>query len=259
MPEMSQGPLHAWNLAIPDAIALQYELAKRIVLEDRLGEVQHVAGVDMAINEEHEMARAAVVLLSYPGMEIVERHVYEEPVRMPYVPGLLSFREAPAVLGAFQQLKRRADLVMVDGQGIAHPRRIGIASHLGLWLDIPTIGCGKTILVGHYKKEDLSEEAGSWVPLIDKKEIVGAMVRTRTRVNPMIISPGHLISLETSIRYVLECSKGYRLPEPTRQADKLSKDNTTPAATDVNFTISYDSSQPDVKNMNIQVNQFKLW
>lgn len=179
----------------------------------------------MAINEAHEAARAAVVLLTYPDMEIVEKHVYEEPIRMPYVPGLLSFREAPPVLGAFKKLRRQPDLVMVDGQGIAHPRRLGIASHLGLWLNIPTIGCAKSLLTGHYKKDELGEEAGSWVPLIDKHEVIGAIVRTRTRVNPMFISLGHLISLETSVRYVLSCSKGYRLPEPTRQADKLSKDN----------------------------------
>ncbi|MBO0779080.1 MAG: deoxyribonuclease V [Ktedonobacteraceae bacterium] len=218
-------PLHEWNLSEEEAIALQRELAKRIVREDRLGEVRHIAGVDMAINEQNEMARAAVVLLTYPEMEVVERHIYEEPVRMRYIPGLLSFREAPAVLGAFHQLRQRADLVMVDGMGIAHPRRIGIASHLGLWLDIPTIGCGKSLLVGTYDEKKLSEEAGSWVPLIHRNEVVGAMVRTRTRVKPMIISSGHLISLETSIKYVLQCSRGYRLPEPTRQADKLSKDN----------------------------------
>jgi deoxyribonuclease V len=225
MSETGPHPLHQWHLSIQDAIALQHELAKSIVLEDRVGNVRYVAGVDMAINEEHEMARAAVVLLSYPALEMVEKHVYEEPIRMPYVPGLLSFREAPSVLGAFRKLRQRPDLVMVDGQGIAHPRRIGIASHLGLWLQLPTIGCGKSILVGRYKQAELQEQAGSWVPLIDKQETIGAVVRTRTRVSPMIISPGHLISLETSIRYVLACGKGYRLPEPTRQADKLSKDN----------------------------------
>lgn len=169
------------------------------------------------------MARAAVVLLSYPDLEILERHVYEEPVRMPYIPGLLSFREAPSVLGAFARLRQQPDLVMVDGQGIAHPRRLGIASHLGLWLDLPTIGCGKSILVGHHAH--LSEEAGSWVPLVDNSETIGAVLRTRAHVKPMIISLGHRISLETSLRYVLACSRGYRLPEPTRQADKLSKDN----------------------------------
>jgi deoxyribonuclease V len=222
---MSRVPLHDWKLDIPTAIALQRELAQRVILEDHVGEVHFVAGVDMAINEEHEAVRAAVVLLSYPDMEIVERHIYEEPLRMPYIPGLLSFREAPAVLGAVDQLRQRPDLIMADGQGIAHPRRLGIASHLGLWLDIPTIGCAKSLLTGTYKKEELGEEAGSWVPLISKKETIGAVVRTRTKVNPMFISSGHLISLETSIRYVLACSKGYKLPEPTRQADKLSKDN----------------------------------
>jgi deoxyribonuclease V len=179
----------------------------------------------MAINEETGMARAAVVLLSYPELHILERHVYEEPVRMPYIPGLLSFREIPCILGAFAQLRERPELVMVDGQGIAHPRYLGIASHLGLWLDLPTIGCAKSILRGTYNEQALGEEAGAWVPLTYRKETIGAVVRTRTRVKPMIISLGHRISLETSLHYVLACSKGYRLPEPTRQADKLSKDN----------------------------------
>ena len=143
---------------------------------------------------------------------------------MPYIPGLLSFREAPCVLGAFARLRQQPDLVLVDGQGIAHPRRLGIASHLGLWLDMPTIGCAKSILVGHHA--DLSEEAGAWVPLLDKGETIGAVVRTRAHVKPIIVSLGHRISLETSLGYVLACCKGYRLPEPTRQADKLSKDNT---------------------------------
>ncbi len=223
MPEIIPKPLHEWNLPIPQAIELQRQLAKQVILQDHVGEVKYVAGVDMAINKEDEMARAAVMLLTYPALEMVEKHVYEEPIRMPYVPGLLSFREAPSVLGALGKLRQRPDLVMVDGQGIAHPRRIGIASHLGLWLQLPTIGCAKSILTGRYDQAELKEEAGSWVPLVDKQETIGAVVRTRTHVNPMFISPGHLISLETSIRYVLACSKGYRLPEPTRQADKLSK------------------------------------
>ncbi len=221
--QQNSKPLHSWKLETEEAIALQKELAQRIIRTDQLNEVKRVAGVDMAINETSGMARAAVVLLSYPEMEIIEKHVYEEPIRMPYVPGLLSFREAPAVLGAFAQLKQSADLVMVDGQGIAHPRRLGIASHLGIWLDLPTIGCAKTILIGHH--QPVPEEAGSWVPLIVGTETIGAMVRTRSKVKPMIISLGHKISLETSIHYVLNCAKGYRLPEPTRQADRLSKDN----------------------------------
>jgi deoxyribonuclease V len=218
--------LHEWNLQPGEAIALQRKLAASVIRTDQLkGEVQLVAGVDMAINEETDMARAAVVLLTYPAMEIIERHVYEEPVRMPYIPGLLSFREVPCILGAFARLSQQPDLVMVDGQGIAHPRYLGIASHLGLWLDLPTIGCAKSILRGHYDEKGLSEEAGAWKPLIFNRETVGAALRTRAHVKPMIISLGHRISLPTSIHYVLACSKGYRLPEPTRQADKLSKNN----------------------------------
>jgi deoxyribonuclease V len=220
---MRTKPLHEWSLEQEEAKALQRELAKRVVREDRLDEVRHITGVDMAINEVNGMARAAVVLLSYPALEIVEQHVFEEPVRMPYIPGLLSFREIPCILGAFDLLKQQPELVMVDGQGIAHPRRLGIASHLGLWLDLPTIGCAKSILTGHHGP--LSEEVGSWVPLEADREVIGAVLRTRARVKPMIISLGHRISLETSLRYVLACARGYRLPEPTRLADKLSKDN----------------------------------
>jgi len=218
--------LHEWNLPPDVAVALQRELAARVIRTDALkGEVRRVAGVDMAINEGNNMARAAVVLLTYPELEVIERHVYEEPIRMPYVPGLLSFREIPCILGAFDQLKEQPDLVMVDGQGIAHPRYLGIASHLGLWLDLPTIGCAKSILRGYYDEKALGENAGDWVPLTYKRQTVGAVLRTRVRVKPMIISLGHRISLETSLHYVLACCKGYRLPEPTRLADKLSKDN----------------------------------
>jgi deoxyribonuclease V len=218
--------LHEWNLEPSVAIQLQQKLASQVIRTDQLdSEVRRVAGVDMAINEENGMARAAVVLLSYPTMEILERHVYEEPVRMPYIPGLLSFREIPCILGAFARLHEQPELIMVDGQGIAHPRYLGIASHLGLWLDLPTIGCAKSILRGKYDEEELGDNVGDWQPLIFKKEVIGAALRTRSHVKPMFISLGHRISLETSIHYVLACGKGYRLPEPTRQADKLSKDN----------------------------------
>ncbi|MEO8970053.1 MAG: deoxyribonuclease V [Ktedonobacteraceae bacterium] len=230
---MSQhAPLHEWNLQPEAAIALQRTLASRVIRTDAFteqageaGEVRRIAGVDMAINENNGMARAAVVLLTYPELEIIERHVYEEPIRMPYIPGLLSFREIPCILGAFALLKEQPQLIMVDGQGIAHPRRLGIAAHLGLWLDLPTIGCAKSLLTGRYDEKALSDEVGAWVPLTSKGEIIGAIVRTRSHVKPMFISLGHRISLETSIHYVLACGKGYRLPEPTRQADKLSKDN----------------------------------
>lgn len=215
--------LHAWNLELDKAKELQRELASKIVLEDQFGEIRYVAGVDMAINEGNGMARAAAVLLSYPALTLLEQHVYEEPLRMPYVPGLLSFRELPSLLGALQQLKQKPDLVMADGQGIAHQRRLGIAAHLGLWIETPTIGCAKSLLVGKY--EPVGEELGAWSPLLDHHETIGAVLRTRVRVKPMFISQGHKISLASSIKYVLACGRGYRLPETTRLADKLSKDN----------------------------------
>jgi deoxyribonuclease V len=252
--------LHRWDLDRDEMKAKQLELATRVVLEDQYATIGLVAGVDMAINELSGMARAAVVLLSFPELTLQEQHVYEEPLRMAYVPGLLSFRELPCVLGALAQLRQQADLIMADGQGIAHPRGLGIAAHLGIWTGIPTIGCAKSILVGNH--EPVGEEIGDWQPLIYQQHTVGAALRTRVHVKPMVISPGHKISLQSSITYVLACGRGYRLPETTRLADKLSKDNTTPveaSSTGVNFTVSYDPSQPDAQNMNIQVNQFKLW
>jgi deoxyribonuclease V len=224
--QTARNPLHSWNLGPEQAIALQRELARRVIREDRLpAEIHYIAGVDMAINETNGLARAAVVLLSYPALEPVEQHVYEEPIRMEYIPGLLSFRELPCVLGALARLKQEPDLIMVDGQGIAHPRRLGIASHLGLWLDLPTIGCAKSVLRGHYNEQALGESVGSWTPLLDEGEVIGAALRTREHVKPLIISIGHRISLESCLHYVLACCRGYRLPEPTRLADRLSKNN----------------------------------
>jgi len=214
---------HKWDLSIEEAKALQRELAEKVILEDRFDKIHYVAGVDMAINENNGLARAAIVLFSFPDLTILEKHVYEEPVRMDYVPGLLSFRELPALLGAFEQLKQKPDLIMADGQGIAHPRRLGIATHLGLWIDTPSIGCAKSILVGTH--EPVGEAVGDWSPMFYHQEVIGAALRTKIKVKPMYISQGHKISLESSIQYVLACGRGYRLPETTRQADKLSKDN----------------------------------
>ncbi|HVU67732.1 MAG TPA: deoxyribonuclease V [Ktedonobacteraceae bacterium] len=214
---------HKWNLSIEEAKELQRELAGKVILEDQFDDIRFVAGVDMAINENNGMARAAIVLFSFPELTMLEKHVYEEPLRMDYIPGLLSFRELPALLGAFQQLKQKPDLVMADGQGIAHPRRLGIATHLGLLIDTPTIGCAKSILIGSH--EPVGEKVGDWEPLFYKHEVIGAALRTRAKVKPMYISQGHKISLDSSIKYVLACGGGYRLPETTRQADKLSKDN----------------------------------
>jgi deoxyribonuclease V len=164
-----------------------------------------------------DVARAAVVVLSYPGLETLEIARAEKPLDFPYVPGFLSFREGPAVLAAFAKLTHTPDLLMFDGQGIAHPRRLGIAAHIGVLLDLPSIGCAKSLLVGRPTGE-LGPDAGAWVELIDRREVVGALVRTRRNVKPMYISVGHKIDLPGAVQWVLACCRGYRLPEPTRRA-----------------------------------------
>jgi deoxyribonuclease V len=209
-------PLHPWNLAPAEAQRVQRELATRVERTDRLGEVRTVAGIDISANDHTGMGRAAVVLLSFPELEEIAVAREERSLSMPYVPGLLSFRESPIILGAMARLAQPPDLLMVDGQGIAHPRRFGIASHLGLLLDLPAIGCAKSILRG--KHAPLPDEVGAQAQLVDGSEVVGMAVRTRRHSTPIYISIGHRISLETAVRYVLNCCRGYRLPEPTRLA-----------------------------------------
>lgn len=209
--------LHPWSVPIDQAVAIQNELRRRVERENRLGEICSVAGVDVSTKD---VGRAAVVLLSYPDLTVIETALAERPLGFPYVPGLLSFREAPVVLAAFQKLRQEPDLIMVDGQGIAHPRRFGIASHLGVLLDKPTIGCAKSILVG--RGPEPAREAGAWSELKVDGEVVGAVVRTRDGVKPVYVSIGHKIDLPTAIHYVLACARGYRLPEPTRLAHKVA-------------------------------------
>jgi deoxyribonuclease V len=209
--------LHSWNLSPQEAMQVQRELAGKVIHEDHLGDVKVIAGIDISANDRTGVARAAIVALAYPSLEVLERIRHEEPLRFPYIPGLLSFREVPSILAGFQQLRNQPDLLMVDGQGIAHPRRIGIASHLGLLLDLPSIGCAKSILTGKLSGT-LGEEVGARVPLMAGVEVLGMAVRTKARTNPMIISIGHRVSLETAVTYALSCCRGYRLPELTRQA-----------------------------------------
>lgn len=222
MPDVN---LHDWNLSPGEAIALQKRMAGRIEREDRLEPVRHIAGVDIGFEQGGEITRAAVVVLAWPGdplvgLEVVEQVVHREPTRMPYIPGLLSFREIPAALAAFDQLTMRPDLVMVDGQGIAHPRRLGVASHLGLWLDLPTIGVAKSRLCGVH--DEVPEARGEWTSLRHHGEIIGAVLRTRVGVKPVFISLGHRISLPTSLGWVVKCLGRTKLPEPTRLADRLA-------------------------------------
>lgn len=225
--------LHDWNLEPTKAIALQKRLATHIEREDRLGAVRHIAGVDIGFEQGGEVTRAAVVVLTWPddllagcdgdslaGLEVVEQVVHREPTRMPYIPGLLSFREIPAALAAFDKLTVRPELVMVDGQGIAHPRRLGVASHLGLWLDLPTIGVAKSRLCGVH--DAVPGARGEWTPLTHRGETIGAVLRTRVGVKPVFVSLGHRISLATSLDWVVKCLGRTKLPEPTRLADRLA-------------------------------------
>ena len=225
--------LHEWNLDPTEAIALQKRLATRIERGDRLTAVRHIAGVDIGFEQGGEITRAAVVVLAWPGeplarfegdpvsgLQIVEQVVHREPTRMPYIPGLLSFREIPAALAAFDKLTVRPELVMVDGQGIAHPRRLGVASHLGLWLDLPTIGVAKSRLCGVHG--EVPEARGEWTPLTHRNETIGAVLRTRVGVKPLFVSLGHRMSLASSLDWVVKCLGRTKLPEPTRLADRLA-------------------------------------
>ncbi len=215
---------HRWDLPPTEAIALQRELASRVERETRLGTVTAVAGIDASYRQG--VARAAVVILSFPELEIVEYAVATRPVTYPYVPGLLSFREAPAVLDALARLHRVPDLLIFDGHGIAHPRRLGLASHIGLVVDLPSIGCAKRRLCGTYREPE--RERGHHTYLTHRGEVVGAVVRTRTGVSPVFVSTGHRVDLPTAIHYVLACTRKYRLPETTRWAHRIAGGATPP-------------------------------
>lgn len=217
--------LHAWDVTPEQAIAIQERLRQEVILQDQLGTLQHVAGVDVGFEANGTITRAAVVVLSFPNMDTVETAMVRHPTSFPYVPGLLSFREAPAILDALSGLKTSPDLLMCDGQGIAHPRRLGIASHLGLLAGLPSIGVAKSILVGRHAS--LDDQPGAWQSLITLGEVVGAALRTRQGVKPVYVSVGHRLSLETAIELVMRCTSKYRLPEPTRRAHHLASQKAT--------------------------------
>ena len=211
---------HEWVLTAEAAIAIQQTLRTEIITTDQLGPVRYVAGVDVGFESEGTITRAAVAVLSVDDLQLRDRAIARRPTTFPYIPGFLSFREVPAVLDALEKLQQLPDLLLCDGQGIAHPRRFGIACHLGLLTNLPAIGVAKSLLVG--KHADLSDERGNWQPLIHKGETVGAALRTRPKTKPLYISPGHCISLETAIAYVMRCTTKYRLPETTRFAHNLA-------------------------------------
>lgn len=211
---------HPWPLTVEEAIAIQNELQPEVITEDQLGEVQYVAGVDVGFEEDYAISRAAVAVLSFPDLQLVEQAIARRPTTFPYIPGFLSFREVPVVIDALEQVSTIPDLILCDGQGIAHPRRFGLACHLGVLTNMPTIGVAKSLLIG--KHDELPVEKGNWQPLRYKGGVVGAVVRSRTGVRPLYVSPGHRISLDTAIDYTLRCITKYRLPETTRWADKLA-------------------------------------
>jgi deoxyribonuclease V len=217
---------HQWDLTPQEAIALQQSLRQEIITTDQIETLQTVAGIDVGFEDDGKITRAAVVVLSFPDLQVIEKAVARRPTSFPYVPGLLSFREVPAVLEALAKLKITPDLLLCDGQGTAHPRRFGIACHIGLLTDCPSIGVGKSLLVGTHP--EVPDQKGAWVPLKHKGEMIGAVVRTRVGTKPLYISPGHRISLETAIDTVMHCTTKYRLPETTRQAHKLASE--TPSA-----------------------------
>jgi len=213
--------LHSWDLTPEHAIALQKRLADRVLTENSLPEsLNTVAGVDVSYKKWGRMFHAAVVVLDYESMTVLETVTASGECRFPYVPGLLSFRELPVLLQAFARLVTVPDVILADAQGVAHPRRLGLASHLGLWLDLPTIGCAKSRLCGEHAEPGTAK--GSWVPLLDNGEEIGRVVRTKTRVKPLYVSPGHKVDCDRAVKIALYCSRGYRLPEPTRQAHLLS-------------------------------------
>ncbi|MBI1297011.1 endonuclease V [bacterium] len=211
---------HGWDVSPQEAVAIQHRLAPLVREQALPAPIANIAGVDMSVRGDQ--VQAAVVVLRLPGLARIETAIWQGPVQFPYVTGLLSFREVPAVMHALAKLSALPDLIMTDSQGRAHPRRLGLASHLGVLLDVPAIGVAKTRLTGQTRSE-LPPEAGAHLPLWDRDEVVGELVRTRANVKPVYVSVGHRITLDEAVSLTLSCAIGYRLPEPTRQAHLLSR------------------------------------
>jgi deoxyribonuclease V len=211
---------HPWDIAPKEAVQIQLRLRRHVITEGGPSSLQRVAGIDCGFEQNGAITRAAVAVLSYPDLTLVDRAIARVPTTFPYVPGLLSFREIPAVLAALTDLSHLPDLLLVDGQGFAHPRRFGIACHLGVLTGLPTIGVAKTRLCGIHDEPPL--QRGSWTPLMDGAERIGAVLRTRSGVAPVFVSTGHRIGLEAAVATVMSCVTRYRLPETTRWAHRLA-------------------------------------
>lgn len=213
--------LHPWNVDYRRAIIIQEKLRANISLTNSFRTIGSVAGADVSYSRGGQEGIAAMVILSYPDLDLMDEAFARGKVSFPYIPGLLSFREAPLLLRVFRKLQRLPDVILYDGQGIAHPRSLGLASHMGLLLDLPSVGCAKKKLVGDFG--EVGSQPGSITPLEIRGRIVGAVVRTRGGVKPVIVSPGHRIDVESSIGLVLKTCRGFRLPEPLRLAHLMVK------------------------------------
>ena len=219
---------HSWQVSTAQASEIQKRLAAQVSRGSELVAPRFIAGVDISGERAQGEAAGAVVVLRYPELKPVETKVITGKLDFPYIPGLLSFREAPLILAACEKLSITPDLLLVDGQGIAHPRRFGLASHLGLLLNLPTIGCAKSLLCGIHKT--LGAEPGSYAEVIDRDETIGAALRTKLGVKPIYVSIGHKVDLQTAVHWVMNCCRGYRLPEPTRLAHLAAGGNLVPQA-----------------------------
>lgn len=214
--------LHSWDVTSHEAFHIQEKLAKQIKIYPLKIKPKYIAGADIAFDNETNTAFAGIIILQYPLLEVVDEYTFEDQVSFPYMPGLLSFREAPILLRLFKKVSPAPDLILIDGQGIAHPRRLGLASHLGLYLNCPTIGCAKSRLTGSYQEPGFKK--GSNSPLLDKQsEPIGSVLRTKDGCKPIFVSIGHQIDLDNAIHWTLNCTAGYRIPEPTRLAHNLVK------------------------------------
>jgi len=218
--------LHGWQVSIGEALDIQRKLVAQVSRTSEVTTPHFIAGVDISGQKTQGVATGAVVVLSYPELKLVETKVVNGKLDFPYVPGLLSFRESPLTLAACERLTVTPDLILVDGQGIAHPRRMGLASHLGLFLDTPTIGCAKSLLCGSHEIPGV--EPGSYAEVVDRGEIIGVALRTKLGVKPIYVSIGHKVDLKTAISWVMKCCRGYRLPEPTRLAHLAAGGNLLP-------------------------------
>ena len=208
---------HRWDLTPQGAARLQIELRQRLKAVPDVGSIKTIAGADIALDKAAGLGFAGVIVYSFPDLVELERQSAERRLTFPYVPGLLVFREGPVLLDALAKLRTEPDLIFFDAHGYSHPRRFGLASHLGVILDTPSIGCAKSLLVGRYQEPP--NQAGAWTPLVDGEETIGAVVRTRPDVQPVFISVGHRVDLKTAIEFALAATDGLRIPKPTREAD----------------------------------------